>query len=132
MLLSLGNTVASVAIGAGLWFAGALFIRAMHESVFPEETKVGESATISKQGALFAILPPVALILTQSLKPFAGLSGADYIVSSVISSVTVLFMDAIAISYTSVYLVPKQRLFLTAGSLLWAVGWYLLAAYLIA
>ena len=132
MLLSLENTLVSVAIGAGLWIAGALFIRASHETMFPDEIKGGESVTIPKQGLIFAALPPVALFTMQIIKPCVGLAGPNLIFSSLISAVTILFMDAIAVSYTSVYLVPKHRLFLTAGSLLWAVGWLLLAAYLVA
>jgi hypothetical protein len=132
MLLSFENTVVSVAIGAGLWIAGALFIRARHETMFPEVTKGGDSVTSPTQGLIFAALPPVALLTMQIIKPSVGLTGPDLIFSSLISAVTILFMDAFAVSYTSVYLVPKHRLFLTAGSLLWAVGWFLLAAYLVA
>ena len=132
MQLSFGNTVVSVAIGAGLWLAGALFIRARHETMYPEQTKDGESVTSPRQDLVFAVLPPVSLLTMQSMKPLVGLAGPDFIISSVISAITVLFLDAVAVSYTSVYLVPKHRLFLTAGSLLWAIGWYLLAAYLFA
>ena len=131
-MLSPENVVSSVAIGVGLWLAGAIFIRATHKTLFAEPKNSSESATPAKQGVIFAALPPVSLVTMQSVKLFLGLSGHEFICSSSVIAITLLFLDAISISYTSVYLVDRSRLFLTAGSLLWAVGWSLLAAYLIA
>ena len=132
MLLSVDYIAASVGIGAGLWFAGALFIRATHTFLFPDVKAGSEVVTTPAQGLIFSVLPPVSLVTMQGIKVALGLPPPNFVCASVIMAVTVLFMDAIAVSYTSVYIVPRSRLFLTAGSLLWAVASFLLAAYLIA
>jgi hypothetical protein len=103
-----------ITIGVVFWFIAAMMVRIMGTAVF---TTQGSSMVI-----LFALSFPFGFGALRLIGWMVGLRGIAFLPALVVMTMTAVFLDAIAFTWTGLYGLPAESSVYGAAWILWGVG----------
>jgi hypothetical protein len=111
-----------VLIGVVFWFVAAMMIRLMGTTVLDPKS--------INMVVLFVLSFPFGFASMRLIGSIVGLHGAAFLPAVLVMSMTAVFLDAIAFTWTDLYGLPAESRIYGAAWILWGLGCIFLFALL--
>jgi hypothetical protein len=103
-----------VLIGVVFWFVAAMMIRLMGTAVLNPDSL--------KMVLLFVLTFPFGFASMRLIGAIVGLRGVAFLPAVLVMSMTAVFLDAIAFTWTGLYGLPAESRIYGAAWILWGLG----------